>query len=105
MQAQFGKTVLGAVRLREAEEHRKEAEKIKKEIEQETSKEKKKELKIEQKKEQYNAKTLKNSRWSILTNKSKLSDLVNESLQTILNNHNDLSICYSFKEEMIDIFD
>ncbi len=105
MQAQFGKEVLGVVRLDEARKHKEAAQDIKEIRGEETDPNIRRKLKAKYKEEQKAYSTLKNSRWSILTNSKNLSDNKRTALSTILEEHNDLAVCYAMKEEMCRLFE
>lgn len=47
---------------------------------------------------------LKKSRWTLLMNRQNLSEDRNDQLDSILENHHDLAVCYAMKEEMCDLF-
>lgn len=104
MQAQFGKEVLGVVRLEEARKHRNNAKEISESITAEEDKNNRKERKAASKKEQQEYNKLKKSRWTLLMNRSKLSEQRNEYLEEILQNHENLAVCYAMKEEMCELF-
>lgn len=104
MQAQFGKEVLGVVRLEEARKHKNTSKEISESITSETSKEEYKELKAASKKEQREYSKLKKSRWTLLMNRDKLSEKRIEYLEEILQNHKELAVCYAMKEEMCELF-
>lgn len=104
MQAQFGKDVLGSVRLEEARRHKDKAETIRSAITADTDPVSKKELKIQAREESRKYSKIKSARWTILANSTRLSEHKRESLDKILNEHNDLAICYAMKEEMCDLF-
>lgn len=104
MQAQYGKEVLGVVRLEEARKHKNNAKEISDSITTEESKENRKELKAASKKEQQEYSKLKKSRWTLLMNRGKLSEQRNEYLEEILQNHENLAVCYAMKEEMCELF-
>lgn len=104
MQAQFGKDVLGVVRLEEARRHKDTAREISESITPETSKDEKRELKASSKNEKREYSKLKNSRWILLMNREKLSRDRNEHLEEILQNHRELAVCYAMKEEMCELF-
>ena len=103
MQAQYGKDVLGAVRLEEARRHKATAQNLAEQLtgqscdEQQRIKEQ-----IRTEKNHYNI--IKNLRWTLLTNGEKLSNAVSDSLQNILAEHSDLAVCYAMKEEMVSLF-
>ena len=105
MQAQFGKEVLGVVRLNEARKHKEAAQDIKEIRSDETDPDVRRKLKQEYKEECKKYSTLKNSRWSILTNSKNLTENKKTALDTILEEHNDLAVCYAMKEEMCRLFD
>ena len=105
MQAQFGKEVLGVVRLNEARKHKETAQDIKEIRSDETDPDIRRKLKQEYKEEYKKYNSLKNSRWSILTNSKNLTDNRKTALDMILEEHNDLAVCYAMKEEMCRLFD
>ena len=102
VQAQFGRDVLGQVRLEQAREHQKKAKEL---SGQEGSKEDRSVLqrKIQEEKKLYSK--VKKARWLILTNKDKLSSPKEKALNEILAEHSDLALCYAMKEELIRLFD
>ena len=104
MQAQFGKDVLGVVRLEEARKHKNTAKRISESITSETTKEERRKLKASSKNEKREYSKLKNSRWTLLMNREKLSQGRNEYLDEILKNHRELAVCYAMKEEMCELF-
>lgn len=104
MQAQFGKEVLGVVRLEEARKHKQESEKILAGINEETDKETKYELKIQAKAEKQNYSKLKKARWTLLMNNQNLSEARSQHLDAILETHQNLAVCYAMKEEMCRLF-
>ena len=95
MQAQFGKDVLGAVRLEEARKHNAAAKQLK---EDGCPKE---EIKAE--KRLYSE--VKRARWILLAGKGSLSGEDGSALEKILNDHADLAACHAMKEEMSRLFD
>ena len=95
MQAQFGKDVLGAVRLEEARKHNAAAKQLK---EDGCPKE---EIKAE--KRLYSE--VKRARWILLAGKGSLSGEDGSALEKILNDHADLAACHAMKEEMTRLFD
>ena len=105
MQAQFGRDVLGAVRLNEARKHNEHSKEILSEITEETDKETKRARKVEARAEKKEYSTLKKARWSLLMNSDNLDERRRESLCEILLSHRDLAICYSMKEEMCRLFE
>jgi len=103
MQAQYGRDVLGVVRLEEARKHKAASQALRNELSHSTGEEKaeiKKKVSLE--KHRYHA--IKNLRWTLLTNGEKLSETQSSNLQEILDNHSDLAVCYAMKEEMISLF-
>ena len=105
VQAQFGKDVLGAVRLNEARNHLNKANDILSSISENTDKDERKNIWAEVKKEKHQYAELKSSRWLILRKNDSLSDDRTEKLNRILKDHTDLAVCYAMKEEMSAIFD
>ncbi len=89
MQSQFGRDVLGTVRLDEARRHKAKEKEILADISDDTDKETMKSLKQEAKAEKQEYSQLKKLRWSLLTNSDKLSDSKTEQLQSILQDHHD----------------
>ncbi len=102
MQSQFGRDVLGVVRLDEARKHKAKAKEILADIPEDADKETLKSLKQEAKAEKQEYSQLKKLRWSLLTNGEKLSERKTEHLQSILQDHHDLAVCYAMKEECAD---
>lgn len=105
MQSQFGRDVLGVVRLDEARKHKAKAKEILADIPDDTDKETLKSLKQEAKAEKQEYSQLKKLRWSLLTNGKKLSERKTEHLQSILQDHHDLAVCYAMKEEMCRLYE
>ena len=105
MQAQFGKEVLGVVRLNEARKHKDTASDIKDILKDEDNPDIRRKLKQEYKEERKKYSNIKNSRWSILTNSNNLREDKKSALNTILEEHNDLAVCYAMKEEMCRLFE
>lgn len=105
MQAQFGKEVLGVVRLNEARKHQDKALDIKAIYEDEDNPDLRRKLKQEYKEERKKYSSIKNARWSILTNSRNLKDTKRSALDVILEEHNDLAVCYAMKEEMCRLFE
>ncbi len=104
MQSQFGKDVLGTVRLAQAREHKAHAETVKKGISQDMSSEEKQKAQslICEQKQLYSK--LKRLRWPLLTSREKLSDHASENLDSLLDEHADLAVCYAMKEELCRLF-
>ena len=105
MQAQYGKDVLGSVRLEEARRHQTKANELKKQVETITEKEVLQELKHNIRNESQRYTRLKRARWTVLTNSRNLSRSGEEVLGEILQTHNDLATCYAMKEEMNRLFE
>ena len=105
MQAQYGKDVLGAVRLQEARKHQREAKSILETAESLDDPEQRRRLKAEAKEEKQRYSQLKGLRWTLLTNGAKLSDEKARHLQSILSDHSDLAVCYAMKEELCALFE
>ena len=103
-QAQFGKDVLGVVRLEEAKKHKQTAEEILAGITEDTGKDEKRELKALAKTEKQNYSSLKGARWMLLMNSHNLIDSKVENLAQILETHQELAVCYAMKEEMCRLF-
>lgn len=103
MQAQFGKDVLGVVRLNEARKHNAQAKNLKKSLSNLDSQQKRA-LKEEIKQEQKQYTQIKKLRWTLLTNGDKLSDKQTAHLNEILDAHSDLAVCYAMKEELCRLF-
>lgn len=104
MQAQYGKDVLGVVRLTEARKHKEAAKQLQQRNEQEDKASRRQtKQQIKQEQEQYSK--LKKSRWTLLMNGTHLSKEGQIHLDNILRDHADLAICYAMKEEMIQLFE
>lgn len=105
MQAQFGKDVLGVVRLEEARKHKEAAKEILADFKEETDKEIRSQLKQKANSEKKQYSKLKKSRWTLLRNSKNLSDKSSEYLDVILQEHENLAVCYAMKEEMCRLFE
>ena len=105
MQSQFGRDVLGVVRLDEARRHKAKEKEILVNISNDTDKDTMKSLKQEAKTEKQEYSQLKKLRWSLLINSDKLSNSKTEQLQSILQDHHDLAVCYAMKEEMCRLYE
>ena len=105
MQAQYGKDVLGAVRLAEARQHQKRATEILQSVYEEKDAAVRKELKQEATKEKRDYASLKRARWTLLMNGDKLSSEKASALNNILDAHSNLALCYAMKEEMCELFE
>lgn len=105
MQAQYGRDVLGSVRLQEAREHLEKAREIDTVVKNIEEKNEKKQLKLKAKTERNSYYRLKRSRWTLLTKGSNLSYEKTDALNSILHNHDKLAVCYAMKEEMCRLFE
>lgn len=105
MKAQYGKDVLGTIRLQEAKKHKNEAKTILENAKSQNDPEQKRRLKAEAKEEQKRYSQLKKLRWILLANGAKLSDEKAQRLQDILSDHSDLAVCYAIKEELCTLFE
>lgn len=103
MQAQYGKDVLGVVRLEEARKHKTQSAQMAARLSGATADERKA-LHAEIRKEKHQYSTMKKLRWTLLTNGEKLSEKQNIHLTSILEAHSSLAVCYAMKEEMISLF-
>lgn len=90
-QAQFGKDVLGAVRLEEARECKQRAEDLTESINNSDDRTEIRLLKAEQRAARSEYGKLKRSRWTLLTNKRNLSDNKRTSLDKILAEHSKIA--------------
>ena len=103
MQAQFGKDVLGVVRLEQARKHKQRAAELNKSLAARQNEDTKAEKAlIREEKKQYSQ--IKKLRWILLSNGDNLSDKQQEHLSSILSEHSDLAVCYAMKEEMCRLF-
>ena len=105
MQSQYGRDVLGVVRLDEARKHKARSKEILADIKTDTDKETKKQIKQISKAEKQAYSGLKKLRWSLLTNGDNLSKGKSEHLQSILQDHHNLAVCYAMKEEMCRLYE
>lgn len=105
MQAQFGKDVLGAVRLETARKHREKAKEIESAITKDMDKETVRGIRRQGKEERKLYSTLKKSRWTLLKNSTRLKTDENNRLNEILEEHKELAVCYTMKEEMCRLFE
>ena len=104
MQAQFGRDVLGVVRLDAAREHKKKANELKLELSTTEDEDKRAELNKQIKEENIEYRKVKKGRWPVLRNQDNLTEKQSEVLKDILDRHLDLAVCYALKEEMIELF-
>ena len=94
LQAQFGRDVLGAVRLEEAKRHKALVRKLKQEQCPKAA--------VKQEQERYAQG--KRARWMLLTRKDNLPDEKASALKKILDEHADPAVCYAMKEELVRLF-
>ena len=103
MQAQYGKDVLGAVRLQEARKHKEQAALLTQSLSgMDSEKKKTAKAQIRSEKQQYSQ--IKRLRWTLLTNGASLRDETAKHLNSILDTHSDLAVCYVMKEELSRLF-
>lgn len=105
MQAQYGRDVMGVVRLEEAQKHRDASKELTKSLNQISSEENKAKIKQKAKEEQREYGKLKRSRWILLMNIDNLRDSRQKHLNEILKDHENLTVCCAMKEEMIRLFE
>lgn len=105
MQAQFGRDVLGAVRLDEARAHRQRSKEFLEASRMEDDVEERRRLRSEAVEESRLYSTLKGARWTLLANGDDLPPGKVEGLNAILDSHSDLALCYAMKEEMSRLFE
>ena len=105
MQSQFGRDVLGVVRLDEARKHQSKAKEILAEINPNIGKDSIRIIRQEASSETHKYGSLKRLRWTLLTNGSNLLEKQTEHLKSILDDHHDLAVCYAMKEEMCRLFE
>ena len=104
MQAQFGKDVLGVVRLAEAKAHKERSLAVKETVSNLQGEERKR-AKEEARQEQSQYSQIKRLRWTLLTKADSLSESRAAHLAEILDSHSNLAVCYAMKEEMCSLFD
>lgn len=104
MQAQFGKDVLGVVRLTEARAHKERADALRESLSKLYGEERK-QAKEEARQERQRYTQVKRARWALLKNPDTLRESQAVHLADILNAHSDLAVCYAMKEEMCALFD
>ena len=104
-QAQYGKDVLGSVRLSEARAHQQRAKEIDELVAEETDPVVRKQLRKDAKEQRHLYSKLKGARWTLLKNSSKLEEDKTAALNEILNDHSNLAVCYAMKEEMCELFE
>ena len=103
MQAQFGREVLGSVRLEEARKHKENAKQLTEEMHT-VSSENRQSMKDAIRVEKTHYRAVKRSRWSVLRSKDNLSEKAERNLQAILDSHENLAVCYAMKEEVNELF-
>ena len=103
-QAQYGKDVLGSVRLEEARIHQERATQIKEILKDDMPNDERNELKRLAKVESSLYSKLKRARWTLLKNGTNLEEDNIDKLKGILENHSNLAVCYAMKEEMIRLY-
>ena len=103
-QADFGKNVLGRVRLDEAREHKEKAKCLKDKLQGLKKHTERVELKRQIREEQTLGSAVKRARWLILAGSDKLKSQGHVTLQNILDTHTDIALCYAMKEEMCRLF-
>lgn len=101
MQAQFGKDVLGVVRLLEANAHRQQSIELLEASKVQDDPQERRQLKAEARRESRLYSQLKGSRWTLLSNCGNLSAEKAEALNGILESHGDLALCYAMKSTII----
>ena len=94
VQAQFGRDVLGKVRLDTARAHKKAAKDMNRNGDSKQQ--------IQQEKKLYSK--VKKARWILLQSKEDLDSEKQQSLNEILDTHSDLAVCYAMKEELCALF-
>ena len=104
MQAQFGRDVLGVVRLTEARAHKEKADALQESLTQ-LQGEERKQAKEEARQERQQYTRVKRARWALLKNPDNLRESQAAHLTEILDAHSDLAVCYAMKEEMCSLFD
>ena len=95
VQAQYGRDVLGQVRLEAAKCHKERAKEMAMDNTASTT-----DMRAE--KQLYSR--IKKARWVLLQNRDKLSEKKVQNLNEILEAHSDLALCYAMKEEMLRLF-
>ena len=103
MQSQYGRDVLGVVRLDEARKHKAKSKEILANIDNHIDKETKMQIKQNAKAEKQEYSKLKKLRWTLLTNSNKLTSDKTEHLQSILHDHHDLAVCYAKIELFLSV--
>ena len=104
MQAQFGKDVLGVVRLEEARAHKEKSNALRESLSQRQG-EDRRQAKEEARQERQRYTQVKRARWTLLKSADALGESQATHLAEILESHSDLAVCYAMKEQMCDLFD
>ncbi len=104
MQAQFGKDVLGVVRLTEARAHKEKSKAIQESLSRLQGDELK-HAKDEARQEKRQYTQVKRARWALLKKPEDLKESQAAHLVEILGTHSNLAICYAMKEEMRNLYD
>lgn len=104
MQAQFGKDVLGVVRLAEARAHKEKSNALRESLSQ-LHGEDRRQVKEEARQEQRRYTQVKRARWTLLKSADALGESQATHLAEILEMHSDLAVCYAMKEQMCELFD
>ena len=104
IQADYGRSVLGVVRLREAREHKFRAQQLKDMTSHLTDPYQTAVLKKRVKDETSVYSAVKHARWLLLMRSANLKEEQQEALNGILAAHSDISVCYGMKEEMTRLF-
>lgn len=95
VQAQYGRDVLGQVRLEAAKRHKDKAKEMVKNKSASAAD-------VRTEKQRYSR--IKKARWVLLQNHETLSQEKAQNLNEILEEHSDLALCYAMKEEMLQLF-
>ena len=104
MMAQYGRDVMGSVRLQEARRHLVLAHDKDDLLRTVQDKDTRKDIKRQADDERHKYTTLKKSRWPLLMNSEKLKDEKKQALKDILAEHETIAVCYTMKEEMNRLF-
>ena len=104
MQAQFGKDVLGVVRLTEARAHKEKSNALRESLPR-LQGEDRRQAKEEARQERRRYTQVKRARWALLRKSDTLRESQAAHLAEILDAHSELAVCYAMKEEMCSLFD
>ena len=105
VQSLYSTRVLNAVRVAEAKQYLRYGRCFKKFWKDETTKSLRSELKQQFTEEHEKYIAIRDSRWAVLTNSKNLSATQKTALETILEDHKDLAVCYAMREEMTRLFE